>query len=198
MATHSEIPGRPGADGDRVSPSYEPRFINALTDRVIGCAYTVHNTLGAGFLEKVYENALGVELQLAGLTVVQQHALPVRYRGHLVGEYFADLLVEGRLVIEVKAVVNLAKEHEVQIVHYLTATGIDDGLLINFGPRVDVKRKFRVYKRQDSQDKQDGNGGDQQQLLTLVKEVNTPLNEIPFNETPAVADMADVTDEPDP
>lgn len=142
-------------DGIGIPAPGDPLSLNALTERVIGCAYTVHNKLGTGFLEKVYENSLRIELQLAGLAALQQHPIPVRYRGHLVGEYFADLLVEGRLLIEVKAVQNLAKEHEVQLVHYLTATGIDDGLLINFGPRVDVKRKFRIYKRQDSQDGQD-------------------------------------------
>ena len=128
-------------------PAHGP--INALTEQVIGCAYAVHKTLGPGFLEKVYENALRIELQLTGLSVVQQRPLAVRYREQIVGEYFADLLIEGRLLVEVKAVQNLAKEHEVQLVHYLTATGIDDGLLINFGAKVEVKRKFRVYQRQD-------------------------------------------------
>ena len=158
MTRRYEIQELQQPDGLGIPAPGDPQSLNALTERVIGYAYAVHNALGAGFLEKVYENALRIELQLAGLAAVQQHALPVRYRGHLVGEYFADLLVEGRLGIEVKAVQNLAKEHEVQLVHYLTATGVDDGLLINFGPRVDVKRKFRVYKRQDSQDAQDGSG----------------------------------------
>ena len=123
--------------------------VNALTERIIGCAYKVHNELGPGFLEKVYENALRIELAEAGLAVAQQHPVPVRYRGQLVGDFFADLIVEGRIIIELKAVQNLAKEHEVQLVNYLTATGIDDGLLINFGSSVDVKRKFRKYTRQD-------------------------------------------------
>lgn len=126
--------------------------INELTERVIGCAYAVHNQLGPGFLEKVYENALRIELEEAGLPVLQQHPIPVHYRGRVVGDFFADLMLENRLIVELKAVRTLAKEHEVQLVNYLTATGIDDGLLLNFGPSVEVKRKFREYKRQDLRD----------------------------------------------
>jgi GxxExxY protein len=129
--------------------------INALTDRIIGCAYAVHNALGPGFLEKVYENALRLELDEAGLAVEQQQPIPVCYRGQLVGDFYADLIVAGRVIVELKAVQNVAKEHEVQLVNYLTATGIDDGLLINFGSSVDVKRKFRKYRRHDLQDEQD-------------------------------------------
>jgi GxxExxY protein len=129
--------------------------INALTDRIIGCAYAVHNALGPGFLEKVYENALRLELDEAGLAVEQQQPVPLCYRGQLVGDFYADLIVAGRVIVELKAVQNVAKEHEVQLVNYLTATGIDDGLLINFGWSVDVKRKFRKYRRHDLQDEQD-------------------------------------------
>jgi GxxExxY protein len=88
-----------------------------ITRRIIGCAYTVHNTLGPGFLEKVYENALRIELQKQGLTVKQPEPINVTYDGHLVGEYYADLWVEGRIVIELKAVQTLAREHELS---YLT------------------------------------------------------------------------------
>jgi GxxExxY protein len=123
--------------------------IDALTEKVIGCAYRVHNELGTGFLEKVYENAMRIELAEAGLTAAQQRPIPVVYHGEVVGEYFADLIVEDRLIVELKAVQNVAKEHEVQLVHYLTATRIDDGLLINFGSSVVVKRKFRTYKPKD-------------------------------------------------
>ena len=134
-----------------------PMQINELTEKVIGCAYRVHNELGAGFLEKVYENALRIELAEAGLTAKQQHPIPVMYHGQLVGDFCADLMMEDRLIIELKAVQKLAREHEVQLVNYLTATGIDDGLLINFGPSVEVKRKFRKYTEQgqDPQDRQD-------------------------------------------
>ncbi len=128
---------------------YKNMDINKLTERIIGCAYRVHNELGPGFLEKVYENALRIELEEAGLGVGQQCPVPVRYRGQVVGDFYADLVVEGRVIIELKAVRELAKQHEVQLVNYLTATGIDDGLLINFGASVEVKRKFRKFERQD-------------------------------------------------
>ena len=126
--------------------------INALTERIIGCAYAVHKALGPGFLEKVYENSLRIELDEAGLVVEQQQPVPVCYRKQVVGDFYADLIVEGRVIVELKAVQSVAKEHEVQLVNYLTATGIDDGLLSNFGSSVDVKRKFRKYKRHDLHD----------------------------------------------
>jgi GxxExxY protein len=117
-----------------------------LTHKIIGCAYKVRNTLGAGFLEKVYENALRIELEKLGFLVKQQEPITVKYEGQAVGEYYADLWVNDRVVIEVKATLGLGKEHEVQLVNYLTATGIELGLLLNFGPSVQVKRKFREYK----------------------------------------------------
>lgn len=117
-----------------------------LTQKIIGCAYKVHNTLGPGFLEKVYENALRIELEKHGLRVRQQEPISVRYDGQVVGEYYADLWVDERVVIELKAVQMLVKQHEVQLVNYLTATDIDCGLLLNFGPSVQVKRKFREYR----------------------------------------------------
>jgi len=120
--------------------------IDELTEQIIGCAYSVHNALGPGFLEKVYENSLRIELEESGLAVKQQQPIPVCYRDRIVGDFFAYLLVEGRVVVELKAVRAIAPEHEVQLVNYLQATGIDEGLLINFGPSVKVKRKFREYK----------------------------------------------------
>jgi GxxExxY protein len=121
-----------------------------LTKMIIGCAYKVHNTLGAGFLEKVYENALRIELEKLGRRVKQQEPVNVIYEGQVVGEYFADLWVDESVVIEVKAVQTLVKRHEVQLVNYLTATNIDNGLLLNFGSSVEVKRKFREYKQKGS------------------------------------------------
>lgn len=123
---------------------------NKITELIIGCAYRVHQTLGPGFLEKVYENALRIELELAGLSVQQQAPIQVSYRGQSVGDYFADLLVEDRVIAEIKAVQQPAREHEVQLVHYLTATGIEDGLLIDFGPSVQVKHKYRTYRTKES------------------------------------------------
>jgi GxxExxY protein len=121
-----------------------------LTEKIIGCAYIIHNKLGPGFLEKVYENALRIELQQAGLRVKQQEPISVFYDGQIVGEYYADLWVEERVIVELKAALALIKEHEVQLVNYLTATKVDLGLLLNFGSSVQVKRKFRVYKPKGS------------------------------------------------
>jgi GxxExxY protein len=121
-----------------------------LTQKIIGCAYAVHNALGPGFLEKVYENSLRIELEKLGLAVRQQEPINVIYQGQVVGEYYADLWVDERVVIELKATQMLVKLHEVQLVNYLAATGIDCGLLLNFGPSVQVKRKFREYKPRGS------------------------------------------------
>jgi GxxExxY protein len=117
-----------------------------LTETIIGCAFQVHNALGVGFLEKVYENAIRIELTKRGLKVRQQEPITVYYDEQVVGEFYADLWVEDCVIVELKAVRSLGKAHEVQLVNYLTATGIDTGLLINFGPSVQVKRKFRQYK----------------------------------------------------
>ncbi len=112
-----------------------------LSGAVIGCAFTVLNTLGAGFLEKVYENALAVELRDAGLTVAQQQGAEVVYRGRLVGAYVADLVVEDKLLVELKAVKALDEMHIAQCVNYLRATGLRLGLVLNFGkPRLEIKR----------------------------------------------------------
>lgn len=107
----------------------------ALTETIIGCAFKVHNILGHGFLE-VYENALRIELTKQGLEVKQQEPIRVHYDGQVVGEFYADLSVEDRVTVELKAVRSLDKAHEVQLVNYLTATGINTGLLLNFGPSV--------------------------------------------------------------
>ena len=117
-----------------------------LTKKIIGAAYAVHNVLGVGFLEKVYENAMVLELQELGLNSQQQARLGVYYRGKEVGEYFTDLLVEERIICELKAVEVLSHQHEIQLVNYLAVTGIDTGLLINFGNSVSVRRKFRTYR----------------------------------------------------
>ena len=118
----------------------------ALTATIIGFAFKVHKALGPGFQEKVYENALRIDLVEHGLCVKQQEPLKVWYGGQVVGEYSVDLLVEDRIIVELKAVRALAKEHEVQLVNYLTATNMDIGLLINFGSSVQIKRKHREYK----------------------------------------------------
>lgn len=119
-----------------------------LTEKIIGCSYTVHNLLGPGFLEKVYENALKIELEAGGLEVKQQEPITVYYRGQIVGEYYADLLVENKVLIELKAIQNLHRDNEIQLVNYLIATGIDIGLLVNFGSSsVQIKRRLREIKK---------------------------------------------------
>ncbi len=115
-----------------------------LTHAIIGCAFKVHRTLGPGFLEKVYERALLIELRRNGLKASSQVPVDVYYEGEVVGEYFADLLVEEKVICELKAMNSLTRESEVQLVHYLMATGLDIGLLINFGTSVGVKRKYRT------------------------------------------------------
>lgn len=117
-----------------------------LTKKVIGCAFKVHNSLGSGFLEKVYENALRIELSRAGLRVEQQIPIQVYYQGEVIGDFVSDLLVEKRLVVELKAIEKLTKLHEAQLVNYLTATGLDIGLLINFSKSVQIKRKYKNFK----------------------------------------------------
>src|SRR4030065_1399008 len=94
-----------------------------LTEKIIGCAYTVFNTLGSGFLEKVYENALKLEIEKEGPNVIQQPPINVLYGGQTVGEYFADLIVSDKVIVELKAIDSLNKIHEVQLVNYLKATG---------------------------------------------------------------------------
>ena len=115
--------------------------VDKVTERIIGCAYTVSNTLGAGFLERVYENALAHESRKAGLSVVQQHSIQVCYDGRVVGEYVADLLVEGCVIVEIKAVKSLDDVHVAQCLNYLKATGLHVCLLVNFGrSKVEIKR----------------------------------------------------------
>jgi GxxExxY protein len=121
---------------------------NLLSEKVIGCAFRVHNHFGFGFLEKVYENALVIELgMIGGISVKQQHPIPVFYKEIKVGEYFADLYIDDTILVELKSITLIGKEHEAQLVHYLSATGVDHGLLINFGPSVVVKHKYRVFKK---------------------------------------------------
>jgi GxxExxY protein len=104
--------------------------------------YAVYNELGYGFLERNYENALALEIRSHGLLVEQQKPIEVFYRGQLVGSYFADLLIENCIIVEIKAVEQLVLEHEAQLLNYLKATNIDLGFVINFGRKPEVKRKI--------------------------------------------------------
>ena len=124
----------------------DQRRLDSITESIIGCAYTVSNALGHGFLEKVYENALAHELSKVGLTVHRQQAIEIRYDGIVVGEYVADLLVEGSVLVELKAVRSLDDQHLAQCLNYLKATGLRVCLLINFGrPRVEIKRVVHQF-----------------------------------------------------
>ena len=113
-----------------------------LTEKIIGSAYKVYNTLG--FLESVYKKALVIQLKKNNLQFEDEKPLKVFYEGHVVGDFYIDLLIEDEIVVELKSVQNLLKEHEVQLVNYLNGLKKEVGLLINFGPRgVEVKRKYR-------------------------------------------------------
>jgi GxxExxY protein len=120
--------------------------LDGITEAIIGCAHSVSNSLGAGFLEKVYENALAVELRLNSIETIQQQRIEVSYRDVVVGDYVADLLVEKCVVVEVKAVKALEDIHVAQCLNYLKATSLSVCLLINFGsPKVVVKRIVRRF-----------------------------------------------------
>ena len=118
-----------------------------LTQSIIGCAFEVINELGSGFLESVYENAMVLALSEAGLPVQSQVPVPVMFRGKRVGDFYADLLVDEKVIVELKAVRAIIPEHQAQIINYLNATGIEVGLLINFGnPKLELKRFTRSLK----------------------------------------------------
>src|SRR5262245_41522639 len=119
--------------------------VNDLTYAVIGFAFKIHKTLGAGFIESVYENSLKIELGKIGISVPKKAELDVFYEGQIVGHFVPDIWIRDTLIVEVKAVQALNKAHEVQLVNYLTATEIDHGLLLNFGPSVEVKHKYRKF-----------------------------------------------------
>jgi len=115
-----------------------------LTEKIIGCAYRVYNTMGFGFLESVYEKCLMIELGKLGLQAESQKAITVYYEGEVVGEFVADVVVEDTVIVELKSVRRILVPHEVQLVNYLVATGKPVGLLLNFGEKkVEVKRKVR-------------------------------------------------------
>ena len=121
-----------------------------ITELIIKAFYTVYNTLGYGFLEKVYRNALAIELRKLGLDVIPEARIIVYYDGEVVGEYFADLLVAGTVIVELKAVKRLLPEHEAQLLNYLKATPYEVGLLLNFGPKPEIKRKAFDNSRKGS------------------------------------------------
>jgi len=121
-----------------------------ITEAVLGCAFEVIDELGAGFLESVYERALLLALRQKGLSVVSQHPIRVEFGGQSVGDFYADLFVEGKVIVELKTVKAIAPEHQAQVINYLKATGIEVGLLINFGnPKLEYRRFTRRKKLED-------------------------------------------------
>jgi GxxExxY protein len=123
--------------------------MDELIDSINNCAMRIRRQLPQGYLEAVYKNAMVIELRKLGLPFETEKPIKVFYDGISVGEYKADIIIDNRLILELKAVQNLCTAHEVQLVNYLTATGIDDGLLINFGgEKKDIRHKYRLYKKQ--------------------------------------------------
>jgi GxxExxY protein len=112
-----------------------------ITEKIIRVFYGVYNELGYGFLEKVYENALALRLRKGGLAAVQQQPIAVLFDGEIVGEYFADIVVNDAVIVELKAAAQLAGEHHAQLLNYLKATPYEVGLLLNFGPKPQIVRK---------------------------------------------------------
>ena len=118
-----------------------------ITEKIIGCAYKVYNTMGFGFLESVYENCMMIELIKAGLKAERQKEIEVYYENEQVGDFKADIVVEDKIIVELKSVKCLIEAHEVQLVNFLVATNLPVGLLLNFGERgVEVKRKVKTLK----------------------------------------------------
>ncbi len=123
-----------------------------LTEKIIGAFFKVYNELGYGFSEDVYENAFALDLCTNGYQVEKQRSIPVFYHGHIVGEYRADLVVNGIVILELKAVKQLIPEHEAQLLNYLKATNIEVDLLLNFGPKPEHIRKIYDNERKGSLD----------------------------------------------
>lgn len=114
---------------------------NELTKSIIGCAYEVSNALGAGFLEKVYENSMLIELRSKGIQVAQQVPFKITYKGAIVGDYYADLIVESKVLLEIKSVRAIDKAHVAQCINYLSAANLNLALLLNFAKsRVEIRR----------------------------------------------------------
>ena len=124
-----------------MNTDYDDSKHKELTEKIIKIFYKVYNTLGYGFLERIYENAMMIELKREDIPVFSQYAIKVFYEDEIVGEYFADILVDDKVIVEIKAARNLALENEAQLLNYLKATDKEVGLLLNFGPKPEIKRK---------------------------------------------------------
>ena len=121
-----------------------------ITERIIKCFYEVYNNLGYGFLEKVYEHAMIIELVRNGLNIQSQMPIKVHYKGEQVGDYYADIVVDDKIIIELKAAESVVEEHEFQLINYLKATEMEVGLLLNFGKEPEVRRKIFTNDRKAS------------------------------------------------
>jgi GxxExxY protein len=113
----------------------------ALTDQIIKIFYKVYGTLGYGFLEKIYESAMMIEFRIEGVPAISQSPIKVLYNNELIGKYYADIFVDDKVIVEIKATRTLSLEHEAQLLNYLKATDIEVGLLLNFDPKPQIKRK---------------------------------------------------------
>ena len=112
-----------------------------LTEDIIKIFYKVYNTLGYGFLEKIYENSMMIEFRKAGIPAEAQSPIKVTYEGEIVGEHAADIIVDSKVIIELKAAKKIAEDHHAQLLNYLKATDMEVGLLLNFGPKPEISRK---------------------------------------------------------
>jgi len=121
-----------------------------VTEKIIEIFYKVYNKLGYGFLEKIYENALMIEFREIGINAISQFPINVFYKSEIIGEYYADIFVENKVIVEIKASRNLVEEHEAQLLNYLKATDIEVGLILNFGPKPEVRRKAFNNARKQS------------------------------------------------
>src|SRR3989304_4179965 len=128
-------------NGTLMNADYQDFKHKELTDKIINIFYRVYNKLGYGFLEKVYENAMIIQLEKEGILAVSQSAISVSYEGKIIGEYYADILVDNKVIVEIKALRHLVEDNEAQLLNYLKATNMEVGLLLNFGPKPDFKRK---------------------------------------------------------
>ena len=122
-----------------------------ITDKIIRCFYNVFDELGTGFLESVYVKALIIELKKIGLNIESEKEIKVNYKGIIIGNFRADIVVEDKVIIEIKAISTLKSQHEAQLLNYLKATGIRVGLLVNFGSKLEFKR--RIFQQQTNTDK---------------------------------------------
>ena len=120
---------------------YQDFKYKELTEKIINIFYMVYNKLGYGFLEKVYENAIMIEFKKEGIPAVSQSPIKVFYEGEIIGDYYTDILVDNKVIVEIKASKHLVKENEAQLINYLKATNSEVGLLLNFGTKPEIKRK---------------------------------------------------------